>query len=186
MEVGRRAATKFAIAMAAGLASAVIGAQGALAQASVQINLSAAVPATCTFTGLPAAGATVTVPVTGGVPGGTDLTGSVTEKCNNKNGYTVAVKSDNAAAIGGATKPRLVSSDAANLDYIEYDVAHSVGGSPTTFSGYSAGVANVSLAKTNGTGITSKFTLTPATTAPSSFPASDTYTDKLTFTYSLN
>lgn len=98
----------------------------------------------------------------------------VVEKCNDKDGYTVALRSAN-AFTNGSSQARLESVDDAEVvNYsLDYDAA------PVVFASGDSTVTDSS-SKTGGSGVTKDLTLTYLVNA--NLAADTTYTDTLTVT----
>ncbi len=101
---------------------------------------------------------------------------TVTERSNQKNGYTVTLQSANAAASGGNTA-YFKSTDATVSDTLNYTLSY--GGTGVAFT---SGVATITdtTGKTTGTGTTNNLNI--SYTGSTANLTASTYSDTLTFT----
>ncbi|WP_455382918.1 hypothetical protein [Salinispira pacifica] len=146
---------------------------GAFAQTTGTLTLQGTVPGILSITVTPA-GAASNLDLTTDVSNLTVAT--VTERSNQKAGYTVTVQSANAAASGGNTA-YFESTDAAVSDTLNYTLTY--GGTPVSFTSGLATVTDTT-SKTLGTGTTKNLNI--SYTGSTNFLTASTYQDTLTFT----
>jgi hypothetical protein len=142
--------------------------------ATQQVVINAAIPQVCTITlSGPSSGATFSGGTATVSPGNTSATTtiglvSITEQCNDKNGYTISIKDSNSASLVGS---------AGNTDVLTYSIIYDATGTPVT----ATPTAGNNVIFTAPKKATATKQVMASITSPGN-SAADIYTDTLTFT----